>query len=122
MKHQTFPAPSVSAHPELVEGVEGATLRAPDFVPVRAMEDVMAVRAEQIFVHGHTAETDAAMPLRFFARELVNSASAIEETVQFNKPLAILRRRVVKHAAMCLAMIDRIDMQAGQTAEGRPHG
>jgi hypothetical protein len=93
-------------------------LKAPDFVPVRAMEDVMAIRAEQIFVHGHTAETDASLPVRFFARELVSGARGIEEAEQFGRDLALIRRRVVKHAAMCLAMIDRIDlvMQQGQRA------
>lgn len=88
----------------------------PASVPVRAVEDVLARRVEQIARYGHTAEADAALPLLFFAQELENIARAILEDAQFHKSRAQLRRRAVKLGAMTLALIDRIDQEGDSDA------
>ncbi|WP_298164527.1 hypothetical protein [Novosphingobium sp.] len=97
-------------------------LSPPDFVPVKAMEDVMAIRSEQIFRHGHTPESDARLPLHHFARQLHGGAIRIEEDAQFNLDLEVMRRRVVKHAALCLALIDRIDAERRARCGEVDHG
>lgn len=89
----------------------------PEFVPVRAMEEVMRVRAEQIFKHGHTAEADLAQPLYFFARDIWTRGVALMETCQFHQGKQLLRRRAVKLAAICLALIDRIDNEGENDAQ-----
>lgn len=76
---------------------------------VRAMEDVMAKRHEQIVKFGHTPEADLARPLRAFAFDIEAEARAVIEDVQFGKPPDRIRRRLVKLAALALATIDRID-------------
>ncbi|KUR80935.1 hypothetical protein [Novosphingobium sp. FSW06-99] len=81
----------------------------PTYALVRAMEDVMAVRHDQIFHYGHTPEKDARRPLRQFVEDLHTGARAIVEDVQFHKPHDRIRRRLVKLAALTLATIDRID-------------
>lgn len=96
----------------------GAQTPAVTYVPLRAMEDVMAMRADQIFKHGHTAESDAAVPVRDFARQIHTRGIRIYETVQFNQGNAALRRRIIALAALCLAAIDRIDSEQ----EGNPLG
>ena len=89
-------------------------------IPVQAMEDVMAMRAQQIVQYGHTLEADQRRPIGDFARDLESLARAIREDVQWHKPAHQLRRRSVKLAALCLAMIDRID--GASAPEGNPHG
>ncbi len=81
-------------------------------IPAGGVLDVVAARAEQIERHGHTAESDATLPLRFFTSELLRGAIGMQETVQFNQKAEVLRRRAVKQAALCLALIDRIDHAA----------
>ncbi|WP_226018657.1 hypothetical protein [Novosphingobium sp. FKTRR1] len=76
---------------------------------VRAMEDVMAKRHEQIFKFGHTPVADLAKPLRAFALDLEGEARGVLDDVQFRKPVDRIRRRLVKLAALALATIDRID-------------
>ena len=105
--------PFSSAHPELVEGTPAAS-----YVPLRAMEDVMAARAEQIFRHGHTPQSDSARPLGEFTEDIYQRGKALREGVQFNQASSVQRRRLVKLAALCLAAIDRIDSEQ----EGNPLG
>ncbi|WP_226019495.1 hypothetical protein [Novosphingobium sp. FKTRR1] len=84
---------------------------APTYALVRAMEDVMAKRHEQIFKFGHTPVADLAKPLRAFALDLEGEARGVLDDVQFRKPSDRIRRRLVKLAALALATIDRIDNQ-----------
>jgi len=98
--------PLNTAHPELVEGLPFVS---PAYVPVRAAEDMLRVRTDQIFTHGHTPEADAARPLKHFARDLENLARAIREDEQFGKPADQIRRRAVKLGALAMAIIDKLD-------------
>jgi hypothetical protein len=80
-----------------------------DALPSRGMADVIAKRVEQIIVHGHTAEADAAKPLHFFALDVGYLGNAIREDSTFGIDLATMRKHAVKLAAMTLALVDRID-------------
>lgn len=84
------------------------------FVPVRAMEDIMAARHEQIFTHGHTPEGDLLLTLDHFGKELRRRILEITEGVSCNQSRDVIRRRLVKLGAFTMAMIDRID---GEQAE-----
>jgi hypothetical protein len=98
------PSPAPNASPDYMP---------PDYVPVAAMEAMLALRHQQIHTHGHTPEADRQQPLQHFAKELENTARAILESVQFNKPLDLTRRRTVKLGALAMALIDRIDAEGG---------
>ena len=110
--HQAMPF-GVDLDGSTRSGADGAPVPsgpgAPTYALLRAVEDVMAVRHQQIFTYGHTPEKDQARALRRFADDLVQAARAIVEDVQFAKPHDRIRRRVVKLAALALATIDRID-------------
>lgn len=112
-------SPPVSALPHGVPA-GGATFSG---VPVRAMEDVMAARTEQILKFGHTIEHDRQTALysprefgqngeyslmRQIARQL---SSAIEYAAYGHGKLDVTRRNLVKTAALCLAAIDWIDAE-----------
>lgn len=84
------------------------------FVPVRAMEDIMVARHEQIFTHGHTPEGDQLLTLDHFGRELRRRTHEIAEGLSCNQSRDVIRRRLVKLGAFTMAMIDRID---GEQAE-----
>lgn len=99
---------SSPAHPELVEGAPAGSLN-PSYIPVRAAEDMLRVRSEQIFTYGHTLEADQAKPLLGFALDLEAMARAIRDDVQFRKEPARIRSRVTKLGAMAMATVDRID-------------
>jgi hypothetical protein len=92
-------------------------------VPVRAIEDVMAARMEQIVKFGHTVEHDRQSALysarefgkngeyslmRQIARQL---ATAIEYAAYGHGKLDVTRRNLVMTAALCLAAIDWIDVE-----------
>lgn len=96
----------------------GAQTPAVTYAPLRAMEDVMAARAEQIFRHGHTLQSDSARPLGEFIDDIYQRGKALREGVHFNQASTIQRRRLVKLAALCVAAIDRIDFEQ----EGSPLG
>lgn len=89
------------------------------YVPVRAAEDMLRVRTDQIFRHGHTPDADRTRPLREFARDLENLARAIREDEQFGKSADQIRRRAVKLGALAMAIVDKLD---AQTPEGKPLG
>lgn len=97
------------------DGMAGGLLTpaVPAYALGRAMEDVMAVRHQQIFQYGHTPAKDAARALAQFVADIKNGANAITEDVQFNKPHDRIRRRLVKLAALAVATIDRIDNEGG---------
>lgn len=80
-------------------------------VPLAGIEAVIAARREQIERYGHTPESDAARPLREFGRDIQSRGTGISETIQFNQPKAVLRKRAIKLAALLLALIDRIDSE-----------
>lgn len=113
-----FPSPSIHENCDGSQGVRAESAAGerpftpaaqPTYVPVRAMEDVLRCRTDQIFRFGHTPERDAQRPLLHFAQDIENGARAILEDAQFNKPADRIRRRLVKLAALTLATIDRID-------------
>lgn len=114
------PAPAPLGTPDRRHGAEGdiSPVGAPPpqadgqtYVPVRAMEDVLALRHQQIHKHGHTPEADALKPLKWFAEDLLDRAKATHEGIRFNKGNAVARLRLVKIAALAMAMIDRIDSE-----------
>ena len=134
MKHQNFPAvpgpgdgtPNETAAGEATASPNGSRPREagavaggtgepgpvpPPYVPVRAMEDILALRAEQIVRYGHTSESDAERPMALFALDLRDRAKAIHEALQFHQGADILRKRLVRTAALCMAMIDKIDAE-----------
>lgn len=84
------------------------------YVPVRAMEDILALRARQIHEFGHTPVQDLGLPrlqLPLAARQALSDAI---EDMQFNKERGQIRRRLVKAAALIMATIDRIDNEEAQ--------
>jgi hypothetical protein len=85
------------------------------YVRVAAMEAVMAERHRHIFACGHTPEKDRGRSLAHFARQLARQGIAVTEYTQFNRP-ALVRAHAVTLAALCLALIDRID---ADTPEGK---
>lgn len=111
--------PCNGTSPSGVEVEEGAgaahpsTQAAPatqDFVPVHAMELILAERHRQIHQFGHTAAADRKLPLAHFAREMSKRGLAIAEYIQFNRP-ANVRRHAIVLAAIAMALIDRIDAE-----------
>lgn len=97
------------------QGASPPAARAPmPYVPVAAMEDVLALRLAQIHQHGHTTAADlaaiAASGKRYYVAQIARTAlsDAIDD-MQFNKHPALIRRRLVKAAALLLAAIDAED-------------
>lgn len=86
------------------------------YVPVAAVEAVLALRMDQIHRFGHTAAADLAAikasGKRYHLAQIARTAlvDAIED-MQFNKDRAAIRRRLVKAAAMICAAIDAEDAQ-----------
>ena len=87
------------------------------FVPVRAVEDILAERFRQIHDFGHTAEADKARNLDQWVKELEPAAHAIAEGIHCGQRRDVVRRRLVKHAALCAALIDRLDADAEEWAD-----
>jgi hypothetical protein len=83
----------------------------PDFIPVRAAEDMLRIRHEQIHKFGHTLEADRARPLIQWGQDLESIARAILEDIQFHKPADRLRRRAIKLGALAMALADRLESQ-----------
>jgi len=84
------------------------------FVPVAAMEDVLALRARQIHEFGHTLAADLDRIARSGRRQAIAADAALAlrdaiEDMHFNKDPGQIRRRLVKAAAMILAAIDAED-------------
>lgn len=88
-----------------------------DLLTETALREVLQARLDQVLVHGHTAESDAAMPVAYFTRELAERARALSEGVQFKQALTIQRRRAVKLAALSLALLQRIDLELAKEAQ-----
>lgn len=85
------------------------------FVPVKAMEDVLALRWEQINRFGHTPAADLAFiaeqgrpALAKLSRRALSDAI---EDMQFNKERRQIRKRLVKACALALAAIDALDAE-----------
>lgn len=81
----------------------------PSYIPVRAAEDMLRVRSDQIFRHGHTPEADLARPLLGFALDLEAMTRAIVDDVHYRKDAARIRRRLIKLGAVAMATVDRLD-------------
>lgn len=90
------------------------------YVPVRAVEDVLALRMRQIHEFGHTLEADRAAPLSHLPKEALATLRAVIEDIQFNKPRAHMRRHALKAAAFLLAFVDRLDADADGHSESYP--
>lgn len=88
-----------------------------DLLTETALRDVLQARLDQVLVHGHTAEKDAGLPIAYFTRELADRARSIAEGQQFNQPRAIQRRRTIKLAALALALLQRLDLEAQKEAQ-----
>jgi hypothetical protein len=92
--------------------------RGETYTPVQAMEDVLALRHQQIFTHGHTLDADLALiertGKRYAVAKLARQAlsDAIED-MMFNRPPEQIRRRLVKSGALVLATIDVEDARNG---------
>lgn len=98
-------------------------------VPVRAMEDVMAARYDQIVRYGHTPEKDRETALYSARRYGPNGqpsllhqisqrlAAATEYASRGHGAHDIARRQLVTTAALCLAAIDWIDAELEELAE-----
>lgn len=80
-------------------------------VPVRAMEDMLKARTEQIVTHGHTPQADLALPMSHFSAQLRRRAIDVVEDISCNQSRDVLRRRLVKLGALTMAMIDRLDAE-----------
>ena len=87
-----------------------------DLLEETALREVLQARLDQVLVHGHTAESDAAMPVSYFISELGKRVGALSEGVQFNQALRVQRRRTVKLAALSLALLQRIDHEIAKEA------
>lgn len=117
----TPPAGAVAPR-QLSDPVAGGTAT---FVPVAAMEAVLALRHQQIHQFGHTTAADLAAIERSGKRYHVAAmarrvlSDAIED-MQFNKGPAQIRRRLVKAAALTLAAIDAEDARQADEDDEDP--
>lgn len=80
-----------------------------DYIPVRAVEDMLRIRHEQIHRYGHTLAADKQRPVRDFAQDIESAARAILEDAQFHKQADRIRRRAIKLGALCMALADRLE-------------
>lgn len=83
------------------------------FVPVAAIEDVLAERHRQIAKFGHTPERDAALPLKQLPREAARFLNMAIEDCQFHREdwRTAARKHLIRAAAMILAAMDRIALE-----------
>ena len=79
-----------------------------------ALREVLQARLDQVLVHGHTAETDANMPVRYFVGELLRRVQALADGEHFQQGHATQRRRAIKLAALSLALLQRLDFEAAK--------
>lgn len=89
-----------------------------DYVPVRAMEDVLALRHRQIHEFGHTLAADLTEIVRTGKRHAIamKAREALRDAIEdmmFNKDPAQIRRRLAKAGALILAAIDAEDARHG---------
>ena len=87
----------------------------PALIPVRGLQDVIALRLRQISEFGHTPARDLERPIDALPKAAQVTLAKAElqggrEYAQFGKP-EIARRYLVKACALILAAIDRIDHQ-----------
>ena len=95
------------------------------FVPVAAIEDVLAERApaawtavlderrRQIAKFGHTPQSDAALPLKQLPREAARFVNMAIEDCQFQRAdwRTAARKHLIRAGAMILAAMDRIEAE-----------
>lgn len=82
----------------------------PAGVPVRAMEDILALRMRQIIDHGHTAERDRDKPIQALPIAAGQEIRGAIDYCQFHRN-ELARRYLVRAGALILAAIDRLDME-----------
>lgn len=87
------------------------------YVPVGAIEAVLAERTRQIFDFGHTPEADRAANLDHWASKLDAEHHAIVEGIHCGQSREIVRRRLVKHTAQLCALIERLDAEIAEWAD-----
>lgn len=97
------------------------TAAAGPFVPVKAMEDVLALRMRQIHDHGHSLAADRALIAQSGQRHAVArlAQQALHDAIEdmmFNKSADQIRRRLVKAGALLLAAIDAEDASNAEDA------
>ncbi len=80
------------------------------------LREVLQARLDQVLVHGHTAQSDAGMPVRYFVGELLRRVQALADGEHFQQGHALQRRRAVKLAALSLALLQRLDLEAEKEA------
>lgn len=105
---ETGPTPAAHEVATRSEIPAQQTEPAQTYVPVAAMEAVMALRHKQIFHFGHTPAADRLLPLKHLPYEALNSARAVVEDIQFNRSRSQMLRHATRSAAMLLAFIDRL--------------
>lgn len=81
------------------------------FVPVAALEAMLAVRHKQIFQFGHTLEADRAVSLEDFARHMRRQCSTVVEDLQFRIDPAVTQRHLAKLGALAMAIFDRFEAE-----------
>lgn len=86
-------------------------------IPHQALDDLAAIRRQQIHDYGHTVAADQALAVPFMVEEACRNGMALREDIQFNKR-HLLRRHAVKAAAWFVALADRLDADAGELAHG----
>lgn len=77
-----------------------------------AVRAVLETRIEQIVKHGHTAESDACLPLGILPREAKDRLIMGMDCLHGDRRnLPIARRRFARAAALILASIEQLDLQ-----------
>ena len=107
--HGVCSAPSAPAGGAASSIIPEAVPPASDFIPVRAAEDMLRIRHQQIHTFGHTLDADRQRPLMDWARDIESAARAILEDAQFHKPADRLRRRAIKLGALLMAFADVLE-------------
>ncbi len=107
----TCSAAKLSAHPE--EPRSGVSKDPSTYVPVAALEAVLAERMRQIHTFGHTPQADAELPLKQLPRAAQRFLTAAIEDCQFQRGdwRKAARKHLIRAAAMILAAIDRVEAE-----------
>lgn len=83
------------------------------YLPVAAMEAVLAERMRQIHDFGHTPQADAELPLKQLPRAAARLLTAAIEDCQFQRGdwRKAARKHLARAGAMILAALDRLDAE-----------
>jgi hypothetical protein len=92
--------------PELLTALQGL-----------AMRDVMAMRVDQVALHGHTIDNDDMLPIGWLPMEARKAFERARDMMHGEtRDLAAMRGLLVEGVALGLAAIDRLDraMKSGE--------